>query len=76
MKILGKNIQIIIPKAKEIFENDPTKVFGKIVGIGEDVSIDIAIGDTVYFHPAGLTLIHEEEWDVIQESSVICKKGQ
>lgn len=76
MKILGKNILVKILDKKEIFADDYSKALGKVVGIGEDVSIDIKIGDQIYFHPSGVTKINEEEWDVVQESSVICKRGE
>jgi hypothetical protein len=46
------------------------------MGIGQDVSIDLKVGDRIYFHPSCLTMIPDETWDVINESGVICKTGE
>lgn len=75
MKILGKNILVKTPDKQSVFDEDNQKTLGQVVGIGEEVSIDINVGEEIYFHPSSLTYINGEEWDVINESGVICKKG-
>jgi co-chaperonin GroES (HSP10) len=73
MKILGKNILITIEEKKETFTNDePNKAVGIVYGIGEEVSLDIKIGDKIVFNPSAVIKIIEESWDVIPESAVIC----
>jgi len=74
LKILNKNILIIINDDKQLFEDDTGKCLGKVYGIGEDVEISIKVGEEIYFHPSNITVIPGEKWDVITESSVICKK--
>jgi hypothetical protein len=77
MKILGKNILITIEEKKEAFTNDePNKAEGTVFGIGDNVQINIKVGETIIFNPSALVHIPEELFDVIPESAVICLKKE
>jgi len=75
MKILGKNILITLDEKQKDnpFTDDiPHKAVATVFGIGEDVSINIKVGERIVFNPSAIITINEESWDVIPESAVIC----
>ena len=77
MTIFGENIVILPVKGNtnDFEESEQIINKGEVLKIGKGVSIDLGVGETVYYSPYMQVELKDYGWMVILEKNVLLKLG-